>query len=103
MQSPFGEEENSVVNNFENSRVVFVSDLHVSDYGGGAELSTDALSKTSPFGEVCFLRSRELKPEHLSEGSQKIWVFFKMIFFILTLWRCFGRPTPSQIERRGCL
>ena len=77
MQSPFGESETTNQNNnFQNSKVVFVSDLHVSDYTGGAELSTDALTKTSPFGEICFLRSRELTPEHISEGTQKIWVFF---------------------------
>jgi glycosyltransferase involved in cell wall biosynthesis len=61
---------------FKNAKVVFVSDLHRSDYAGGAELSTDALTKTSPFGEVCFLRSRELNKNHISEGTQKIWVFF---------------------------
>ena len=79
MQSPFsGNQEEQVFqsSNFEQSRVVFVSDLHRSDYAGGAELSTDALGKTSPFGEVCFLRSRQLTPEHLSAGTQKIWVFF---------------------------
>jgi len=76
MQSPFGEKTQNVPDNFETSKVVFISDLHVSDYTGGAELSTDALSKTSPFGEVCFLRSRELTPEHISKGSQKMWVFF---------------------------
>ena len=57
MQSPFGESETTNQNNnFQNSKVVFVSDLHVSDYTGGAELSTDALTKTSPFGEICFFK-----------------------------------------------
>lgn len=76
MQSPFGEKTQKTSEAFERSRVVFISDLHVSDYTGGAELSTDALTKTSPLGEVCFLRSRELTAEHISKGSQKIWVFF---------------------------
>ena len=61
MQSPFsGNKEVPApqLDNFKKSKVVFVSDLHRSDYAGGAELSTDALSKTSPFEEVCFLRSQ---------------------------------------------
>ena len=74
MQSPFDNKQPT--QNFENSKVVFVSDLHLEDYRGGAELSTDALMKTSPFGEVCFLRSKELTKEHIAEGSQKLWVFF---------------------------
>lgn len=73
MQSPFGVERK---NNFDACKIVFVSDFHKDDYAGGAELSTDALMKTSPFGEVCFLRSRELTQEHIAAGTQKIWVFF---------------------------
>jgi len=63
-------------NNFDDCKVVFVSDFHKDDYAGGAELSTDALMKTSPFGEVCFLRSRDLTQDHIARGTQKIWVFF---------------------------
>ncbi len=73
MQSPFSVEKK---NNFDTCKIVFVSDFHKDDYAGGAELSTDALMKTSPFGEVCFLRSRELTQEHIAAGTQKIWVFF---------------------------
>ena len=73
MQSPFGVERK---NNFDACKIVFVSDFHKDDYAGGAELSTDALMKTSPFGEVCFLRSRKLTQEHIAAGTQKIWVFF---------------------------
>jgi glycosyltransferase involved in cell wall biosynthesis len=75
MQSPFENQKNNQ-SNFNTSKVVFVSDLHVNEYAGGAELSTDALMKTSPFGEVCFLRSRDLTQEHISAGTQKLWVFF---------------------------
>jgi hypothetical protein len=70
MQSPF-ENQKSNQSNFKESKVVFVSDLHVSEYAGGAELSTDALMKSSPFGEVCFLRSRDLTQEHIAAGTQK--------------------------------
>lgn len=84
MESPFNSEQKSS-NNFENAKIVFVSDLHISDYRGGAELSTDALMKTSPFGEVCFLRSRELTKEHISAGVQKIWIFFNFTSMDLAL------------------
>lgn len=84
MQSPF-ENQKSNQSNFKESKVVFVSDLHVSEYAGGAELSTDALMKTSPFGEVCFLRSRDLTQEHISAGTQKLWVFFNFTSMNLSL------------------
>ena len=84
MQSPFENQKNNQ-SNFNTSKVVFVSDLHVSEYAGGAELSTDALMKTSPFGEVCFLRSRDLTQEHISAGTQKLWVFFNYTSMNLNL------------------
>jgi glycosyltransferase involved in cell wall biosynthesis len=70
MHSPF------IKDNFSTSNVVFVSDFHSSEYAGGAELSTDALQKTSKIGEVCFLKSSDLTKYHISNGTQKIWVFF---------------------------
>lgn len=74
MRSPF--ENNKSQTTFENAKIIFVSDMHVDDYAGGAELSTDALTRTSTMGEVFFLRSRELTQEHISSGTQKLWVFF---------------------------
>ena len=74
MKSPFGSSSPSI--SFDNSKIVFVSDMHVSEYAGGAELSTDALMKTSNLGEVFFLRSRDLNEDYLSRGTQKLWVFF---------------------------
>ena len=84
MESPF-ENQKSNQSNFKESKVVFVSDLHVSEYAGGAELSTDALMKSSPFGEVCFLRSRDLTQEHIAAGTQKLWVFFNYTSMNLSL------------------
>ena len=84
MQSPF-ENQKSNQSNFKESKVVFVSDLHVSEYAGGAELSTDALMKSSPFGEVCFLRSRDLTQAHIATGTQKLWVFFNYTSMNLSL------------------
>ena len=83
LSSPF--ESNKSIDKFKDSKIVFVSDLHKDDYPGGAELSTSALEKTSPFGEVCFLRSRELTSQHISQGSQKIWVFFNFTSMDLSL------------------
>ena len=77
MLSPFN--NNDTENDFQNAKVIFVSDVHRDDYAGGAELSTDALTKTSPLEEVCFLRSRELTTDHISAGAQKIWVFFMQL------------------------
>jgi len=73
MKSPFSQ---NLVKDFNNCPIIFISDIHVDDYAGGAELSTDALMKTSPIGDVFFLRSRDLTQEHISAGTQKIWVFF---------------------------
>jgi len=73
MKSPF---DNRIENTFENSKIIFVSDFSAKDYAGGAELSTDALMKTSTLGEPFFLRSSELTKEHIANGTQKIWVFF---------------------------
>jgi len=84
MESPF-ENQKSNQSNFKESKVVFVSDLHVSEYAGGAELSTDALMKSSPFGEVCFLRSRDLTQKHITAGTQKLWVFFNYTSMNLSL------------------
>ena len=83
MLSPFNNDDTK--NDFQNSKVVFVSDVHRDDYAGGAELSTDALTKTSVLGDVYFLRSKELTIEHISNGSQKIWVFFNFTSMNLDL------------------
>ena len=82
LSSPF---ENNTKDDFSESKIVFVSDLHRDDYAGGAELSTDALLKTSTFGKVCFLRSRELTAQHIQQGTQKIWVFFNFTSMDLNL------------------
>lgn len=73
MQSPFDKVDKN--KDFNNSKIVFVSDMHKNEYAGGAELSTDALMKTSP-AEVSFLKSRDVTKELISQGTQKIWVFF---------------------------
>lgn len=56
------------------AQVVFVSDMFVEDYVGGAELTTEALIKASP-RRVFKLRSRDVTPENIVEGRNKFWIF----------------------------
>ena len=54
--------------------IVFVADMFVEDYAGGAELTTQALIDSSPL-EVFKIRSNQLTVEHLEKGVDKFWVF----------------------------
>ena len=54
--------------------VVFVSDLFVEDYVGGAELTSEALIEESPF-RVQKLHSKDVNLAALSQGMTKYWVF----------------------------
>lgn len=54
--------------------IVFVADMFVSDYAGGAEMSTEALIESSPF-TVYKLHSKSLTMELLEQGHQKYWIF----------------------------
>lgn len=56
------------------AKVVFVSDMFVSDYQGGAELTTEALIKASPL-EVYKLHSKHVTLELLEQGHDKFWIF----------------------------
>jgi glycosyltransferase involved in cell wall biosynthesis len=58
----------------ETSNIVFVSDLFVEDYAGGAELTTEALIGASPL-EVYKLHSKDVTLEILEQGHQKHWIF----------------------------
>ena len=58
----------------ESAKVVFVSDMFVEDYVGGAELTTQALIDAAPF-EVYKLRSKDVTMQLLQQGAQKFWVF----------------------------
>lgn len=58
----------------ETSQIVFVSDLFVEDYSGGAELTTEAIIKSSPF-EVYKLHSQHVTMELLQQGQNKFWIF----------------------------
>ena len=69
------QEQDEIRQHFEESDVVFVSDFFRNEYAGGAELTTDALGKTSPYKVFC-LKSSHLNQNIITAGTQKIWVFF---------------------------
>ncbi len=56
------------------AKIVFVSDMFVSDYVGGAELTTEALISSSPF-DVFKLHAKDVSMELLKQGVDKFWIF----------------------------
>ena len=56
------------------AKIVFVSDLFVEDYVGGAELTSQALIDASPL-EVFKLHSRDVNMELLRQGADRFWIF----------------------------
>ena len=62
-------------NTFKESDIIFVSDFFADEYVGGAELTTEALFKTSS-KKAYKLKSTELNESHIASGMQKVWVFF---------------------------
>lgn len=54
--------------------VVFVADFFAEDLVGGAELTTEALIKSSPL-KVFKLHSRDVDLQNLEEGHSKFWIF----------------------------
>lgn len=56
------------------AKVVFVSDMFVEDYVGGAELTSQALIDASPV-EVYKLHSRDVSMATLQQGADKFWIF----------------------------
>lgn len=54
--------------------VIFVSDMFVEDYVGGAELTSEALIEESPL-RVQKLRAKDVNLATLKQGHQKHWIF----------------------------
>ena len=54
--------------------IVFVADMFVEDYAGGAELTTQALIDSSPF-TIFKLHSKDVSQELLEQGHRKFWIF----------------------------
>ena len=55
--------------------IIFVSDMFVEDYAGGAELTTEVLINSSDGKNICKIRSSQLTMELLSQGIEKFWIF----------------------------
>ena len=56
------------------AEVVFVSDLFLKDYVGGAELTSQALIDASPFKIDC-VKSKDVSIDLLKSGHEKYWIF----------------------------
>lgn len=56
------------------ARVVVVSDFFEKDLSGGAEMTLEALLKSSPTGAVSRLHSTSLTPEILNKNKDKTWI-----------------------------
>ena len=54
--------------------IVFVSDVFLGEYVGGAELSTEALIESSPF-KVFKVKSSQISMKTLESGHKKFWIF----------------------------
>ena len=60
---------------FSDADIVFVADMFLEEYGGGAERSTEALFETSPY-KTFKCKSNEVSQELIQSGINKLWVFF---------------------------
>ena len=58
----------------EETRFVFVSDIFLEDYVGGAELTSQALIDTCPY-PIETLKASEVTLELLEQGYKKLWIF----------------------------
>jgi len=61
-------------NLFEEAEIVFVADLFVKDYSGGAELTSQALIDASPYNVTC-IYAKNVTLKLLEEGQDKFWIF----------------------------
>ncbi len=55
-------------------KIIFVADLFVEDYVGGAELTSEALIQSSPF-KIYKLHSKLVSIDLLRENQDKFWIF----------------------------
>ena len=72
--SPFNASPISTLTIEPEAEIVFVADLFVDDYVGGAELTSEALIKASPF-KVQKIHSKEVTVDLLAQGYEKYWIF----------------------------
>jgi len=55
-------------------KIIFVSDMFADRYAGGAELTTEALIKTSPY-DVEKIQSADLRESHVESNQDAFWIF----------------------------
>ena len=63
------------MNNFQDADVVFVADVFLEEYGGGAERSTETLFEVAPY-KTSKIKSSEENQQLIQQGVNKFWVFF---------------------------
>ena len=56
------------------AQVIFVADLFIDDYVGGAELTSEALISECPF-KIQKIKSQHVTMELLRQGVSKHWIF----------------------------
>ncbi len=71
-QSPFDQKPKQTIP--EGTEIIFVSDMFVEDYVGGAELTSEALIDRRPFN-VYKLHARDVSLENLEQGQNCHWIF----------------------------
>ena len=71
--SPFQDSSNLTLVSAD-AEIIFVADMFVEDYVGGAELTTQALIDSSPFN-VQKIKSRDVTMSLLEDGVEKYWIF----------------------------
>ena len=74
LKSPFESEENPQVHIPDETDVIVVADMFLEDYGGGAEMTLQALIDAAPLS--CFkVHSKDVTVELLEEGKDQHWIF----------------------------
>ena len=75
MKSPFEENENEILIP-RDCDVVFVADMFVEQYIGGAELTTQAIYESAPQDVSVFrINAKNISMKTLESGANKYWVF----------------------------
>ena len=74
-QSPFAQQGTTTTLINESTDVVFVADMFVEDYVGGAELTTEALISSAHYIEVQKVYAKDVSMATLKSGHDKHWVF----------------------------
>ena len=73
LNSPF-QSSSDTIKIEEDTQIVFVSDMFIEQYSGGAELTTEALIEKSPVSVQKILASK-VSLSLLEQGHSKHWIF----------------------------